>query len=87
MKPFDSRSKLLSEVIELRRVIFDKFESLLKIKSRTEVEPLPADQVPLPMEQECKETKESMKVRKAAKNYLLICATVKSNGGCTKALI
>ena len=75
----------LSEVIELCRVISAKFERLLKIKSRVEVEPPPADQVPLPMEQELKEIKESMKVRKAAKDNLLICATVKSNGGCTKA--
>ena len=61
-----------------------KFERLLSIKSRIQND-LPVDTEPVEVNDELEQIMHYMKVRKAPKNNLLVCAMVKRTGGCTKA--
>ena len=61
-----------------------KFERLLQIRSQHINEPN-TDMTPRPEEMELQEIKDRVKTRKAARNNLLICATLKGSGGCTRA--
>ena len=61
-----------------------KLERLLSIKSRIQNDP-PVDNEPVEVNDELEQIMHYMKVRKAAKNNLFVCAMVKRTGGCTKA--